>query len=335
MKTTRVRFVRRPFALLTVLGTLLLGGVCFARMSQALPGADGGAFLVTKFHGTDYLRSSFESAGKQFVTVRISGATVAASGQAAVDFRVEDRAGAPVAGITDAHFNIAKLSAPRDGEAFDRWVPYIYRLQTVTEMPGSDWPNPSGTEAYQGYREAAADGNFIDFGDGRYRYEFRTNLTSARAGTRAITYERNLTHRIAVMLGGQSGQSGDAVYDFVPDGSRVTKTRDIVQTAICQNCHGEFGLPGHDRERFQLGTCVTCHNPGQVDPHSGESLDMNVMIHKIHAGAHLDSIPGRDGIVFNNPSTPADESADNGRYAIWGDRNQKHTWWNIEVPGRH
>jgi predicted CXXCH cytochrome family protein len=59
---------------------------------------------------------------------------------------------------------------------------------------------------------------------------------------------------------------------------------------------------------------------------------MNVMIHKIHAGAHLDSIPGRDGIVFNNPSTPADESADNGRYAIWGDRNQKHTWWNIEYP---
>ena len=46
------------------------------------------------------------------------------------------------------------------------------------------------------------------------------------------------------MLGGQSGQSGDAVYDFVPDGSRVTKTRDIVQTAICQNCHGENGRSG-------------------------------------------------------------------------------------------
>lgn len=331
MKST-VRFVRKPFALSVVLGTVLFGGVCFARMAQAVPGSDRGAFLVTAFHGADYLRSSFESAGRHFVTIRITGATAGTNGRVTVDFRVENKAGAPVPGIKDAHFNIAKLSAPSDGEAFDRWVPYIYRLQTVTDVPGSDWPNPSGTSAYQGYREAAAEGRFADFGDGRYRYEFRTNLTSARAGTRAIPYERNLTHRIAVMLGGQSGQSGDAVYDFVPDGSRVTRSRDIVQTAMCQSCHGEFGLPGHDRERFQLTTCVTCHNPGQVDPHSGESLDMNVMVHKIHAGAHLDSIPGKDGIVFNNPTTPVDESADNGRYAIWGDGNQKHTWWNIEYP---
>ncbi len=324
--------MRRPFALLIALGTLLFGGVCFARMSQAVAGADGGAFLVTKFHGEDFLRASFDRAGKHFVTIRIASATAAAGGQVTVDFRVEDNAGAPVAGITDAYFNIAKLSAPLAGEAFDRWVPYIYRLQTVTDAPGSDWPNPSGTEAYQGYREAAADGNFIDFGDGRYRYEFRTNLTSARAGTRSITYDRSLTHRIAIMLGGLAGPTGDAIYDFVPDGSRVTQARDIVQTAVCQNCHGQFGLPGHDGERLQLGTCVTCHNPGQVDPHSGESLDMNVMIHKIHAGADLDSIPGRDGIVFDNPGTSVDESADNGRYAIWGDRNQKHTWWNVEYP---
>ena len=317
---------------MTVLGTLLLGGVCFARMSQALPQTGGGVFLVTSFHGAEYLRSSLDRAGKHFVTIHIADATATASGQVTVDFRVEDRAGAPVAGITDAHFNIAKLSLPREGEAFDRWVPYIYRLQTVTDAAGSDWPNPSGTAAYQADREAAAHGNLIDFGDGRYRYEFRTNLTSAMAGTRSISYDRNLTHRIAVMLGGPGAPTGDAVYDFVPDGSRATETRDIVQTATCQSCHGELGLPGHDGEGFQLGTCVTCHNPGQVDPHSGESLDMNVMIHKIHAGAHLDSIAGRDGVVFDNPGTAADEAADNGRYAIWGDRDQKHTWWNIEYP---
>ena len=87
--------------------------------------------------------------------------------------------------------------------------------------------------------------------------------------------------------------AGDAFHDFVPDGSDVTQTRDIIQTATCQTCqtcHGEYEFHGHEGERHQVQTCVTCHNPGQVDPHSGESLDMKVLVHKIHAGAELATI---------------------------------------------
>ena len=72
--------------------------------------------------------------------------------------------------------------------------------------------------------------------------------------------------------------------------------------------------------------------PGSVDANGGESLDFKVMIHKIHAGGELASLAGPDGIVWDNPATTADESADNGQYAIWGNRNTKHEWWKAEFP---
>jgi hypothetical protein len=56
------------------------------------------------------------------------------------------------------------------------------------------------------------------------------------------------------------------------------------------------------------------------------------MIHKIHAGGELASIPGADGKVWDDPATTTDESADNGEYAIWGNKNRKHTWWKVGFP---
>jgi predicted CXXCH cytochrome family protein len=77
---------------------------------------------------------------------------------------------------------------------------------------------------------------------------------------------------------------------------------------------------------------VTCHAAGSIDPNGGESLEFGVMIHKIHAGGELPSIAGADGIVWDNPATTVDESADNGQYAIWGYQNRKSTWWKAEFP---
>lgn len=103
----------------------------------------------------------------------------------------------------------------------------------------------------------------------------------------------------------------------------MTETRAIVQTAACKACHGEE-FHGHGGDRLTVENCATCHMPGMADANGGESLDLKVMIHKIHAGGELQSLPGADGIVWDNPATTADESADNGEYAIWGYRNTKH-----------
>ena len=120
-------------------------------------------------------------------------------------------------------------------------------------------------------------------------------------------------------------------FDFVPSGGAVTETRDIVQTSACQECHGS-GFAAHGGDRLQVGVCVTCHNQSTTDAQSGNTLDMKQLIHKIHAGGELQSKPGPDGILFDDPATPQDESADNGTYAIYGFNDAKNDWWKVEFP---
>ena len=53
-----------------------------------------------------------------------------------------------------------------------------------------------------------------------------------------VTYERGKKHRVSVMMGGHAGATATASFDFVPDGTTVTATRDIVRTEACKQCHG-------------------------------------------------------------------------------------------------
>ncbi|HEY5622160.1 MAG TPA: OmcA/MtrC family decaheme c-type cytochrome, partial [Gammaproteobacteria bacterium] len=321
-----------------LLGLLVVVGVAarvaLAQEARLRVANDQSDQAISNFHGMQYLlrNSEFFASGRFLVDATITSATADARGHVTVDFNVTDREGEPVTGLTDMAFNIAKLVPAGEGETASHWVPYVYRLQTVTGSAAGDWPNPDGTEAWQGYREPASEGRLTERGDGRYRYRFGINLRDASAGDRRIDYERGLTHRVTVMLAVDGGATGDGWYDFVPDGSDVIETRDITETATCQTCHGRNEFHGHDGERHQVQTCATCHTADLIDPHSGASLDLKVLIHQIHAGAELATIPGADGIVFDNPATAADESADNGRFAVWGDGDEMHTWWNVEFP---
>ncbi len=298
---------------------------------DGVDGVDGLGIQIADRHGTDMLLSTgaFAEAGKFFATATITSATADAGGTATVDFTVEDADGAPVIGVTGVDFNIVALAPAGGGESFNKWVPYIYRTQTVEGSADGDWPNPDGTIAYQGYRESG--GTFTDNGDGSYSYVFETNLSSVTVDGTPIAYDRSLTHRVNVMMGGSSGPTADALFDFVPDGSDVTETRNIVETAACLQCHG-VDFRGHGGDRLSVEGCVTCHLPGSWDPHGGETVDMKVMIHKIHAGHEVQSIAGADGIVWDDPATAGDESADNGEYAIWGYRDNKHEWWKVGFP---
>jgi predicted CXXCH cytochrome family protein len=59
---------------------------------------------------------------------------------------------------------------------------------------------------------------------------------------------------------------------------------------------------------------------------------MTVMTHKIHAGGALRTAAGPDGVIWDDPATEEDESADNVEYAIWGNSNSKHAWGKAEFP---
>jgi hypothetical protein len=297
---------------------------------------------IAQFHGQALVTALDEAQGapanpKFLAKLQVVGASVDPTGVASVVFTVKGKDGVtPFTTLTAPSAGIFKLAPAGNGRSFNRWVPYIYR---------------SGRTVNAGYRES--NGTFTNNGGGQYTYVFKTNLATAKflwdpsqvPGTTAgglVGYDPALTHRVSVYVGGHAGPTGEADFDFVPNGSAVTQTRNIVQTAACQKCHAANEFRGHGGDRVTVEGCNTCHSPdgwmvngavtdsllGYVTT-SVDSIAMQVMIHKIHAGRELQSAPGPDGVWFDDPATPANEAADNGTYRMG---SLSATWRSAAFP---
>ena len=79
----------------------------------------------------------------------------------------------------------------------------------------------------------------------------------------------------------------NVIYAFVPDGG-TPDVWEVSQTETCNRCHDPLALHGGPRQEYIL--CLMCHTPEAIDPESGESVDMKIMIHKIHMGENLPSV---------------------------------------------
>ncbi|MBW2500026.1 MAG: OmcA/MtrC family decaheme c-type cytochrome [Deltaproteobacteria bacterium] len=177
-----------------------------------------------------------------------------------IEFEVEDETGAGVGKLfaSDGRFAIARLQEGVDGDP-------------------SEWVNLGSPST-----ERFTSGLFENLGGGAYRY------TSVFDPTGAILDRDTL--RVAIQLSASDLPAENAWCDFDADlvsandcDSRTLLTRDIVQTADCNVCHGptsDTKLSFHGGGRTDVEYCVTCHNP------SGNT-DMTLLVHKIHAGAEL------------------------------------------------
>jgi len=112
---------------------------------------------------------------------------------------------------------------------------------------------------------------------GRYRYTFSTAWTIADPAQ---------LHTIALyatrVVSGYNFRAAASI-DLAPNGTPVTE-RQVVSDAACNACHGELTLHG---SRRGVKSCLICHNPGTIDPESGNDVDLATMVHKIHNGALL------------------------------------------------
>src|SRR5580700_11386835 len=163
---------------------------------------------------------------------------------------------------------------------------------------------PKGQEQYVAYTTEQATGAvlgtitrpFFELGGGpgtqvapgQYQYTFKAQ---APAGfdptvttTVAVDGNRDLT---SFNLG--TSYAG-TTFNFVPNGSAVTVTRDVIETSSCNTCHDQLAFHGGYAQGMQM--CVLCHQPQNADPVTGNSLDAKVFFHKIHMGSQLPTMLG-------------------------------------------
>jgi len=172
------------------------------------------------------------------------------------------------------------------------------RFAIAKLTPGINGVGTSGEPSFwtnyiksNGRPTAERSGRLVDNRDGSYAYTFSATVAASPV------YDASMTHRLTIQLSGTL--SGETVqtpigpappvnfsHDFVPAGGPVTASREIVDVASCNSCHGKLQVHG---ARFETKYCVMCHNPDLVD-RNGNSVDMKVFIHKIHYSANLPSV---------------------------------------------
>jgi OmcA/MtrC family decaheme c-type cytochrome len=231
--------------------------------------------------------------------ITISRAEIANDGTITATFKLTDPRGLPLdrTGVqTPGNVSVSFIAATIPAGQ-QHYRAYTTRTQT------SPITNLSAIQA-----TGENNGTFTAIGEGEYRYTFRTRAPANidRSATHAIgAYgSRNLSE---FDLG---TQYDDAVLNFVPNGNAVTQVRDIIRTETCNKCHTQLAFHGGSRRTMEL--CNLCHTPNtfgapandNIDPDTGNTIDMTAMTHKIHMGADLPSVQagGEYKIIGNQQS---------------------------------
>ncbi len=251
--------------------TFIFGASDLAAKSAAV---DGGNY--TTKDKEYYLTSDELYFIRPGLELEIIEAVIPADRQLEVTYRLTDPGGLPLdrsgvmtPGPVSTSFILAYI--PEGEEAY---LAYTSRIQTSPI---------TGDSAEQASTDSG--GSYTDLGDGTYMYKFATVLPD--------NYDTDATHSL-----GMYARRDLTEYDleryvtnelehWVPSGVSAPVARDIVKTETCNGrCHDPIAMHGGSRQKVEL--CILCHNPNQdIDPDTGNSVDMPLMIHKIHAGANL------------------------------------------------
>ncbi len=232
-----------------------------------------GAFLF-------YERSDArESTG---IVAQITAVSIGDDRLPVVTFTLADDQGHPLslADVSPPRFSLARLVVD---EATNQTH---YENYFLREVEGAEYTfegevhQPALANATQPTYEAG-EGTSSEVSPGEYTYTFAQALGDE--------YDPAATHLIGAQIVRVSpAAAANPVLVFVPDGSEPTVTRLISTADTCNSCHRGIGAHGGNRNDYEL--CITCHTPQNVDPETGNTPDMKVMVHKIHNGANLPSV---------------------------------------------
>ena len=209
------------------------------------------------------------------LTIKVQSASIAGDGTITATYTLSDPSGLPLdaAGVTTPGTISLSFLAANIPQGQEQYVSYITRSATGSVVPTTNQP------------AADSGGTTTQVAPGEYSYTFKTKAAGfdpTVTNTIGIYGSRNL----AVFNLGTNYAS--TTFNFVPNGSPVNTTRDVIRDASCNRCHDQ--LSAHGGSRRGMAVCVMCHTPQNVDPDTGNSLDLKVMAHKIHMGSSLPSV---------------------------------------------
>ena len=176
--------------------------------------------------------------------------------------------------ITPGTISVSFVIAVYDGETRN-YTAYTIRDQTspITGVTESQATSDQG-------------GSWTDHALGSASYRFGTALPADYALNKTHTLALYATRNLSEIL--DKNYYDNVVHDFRPDGGPLEEVWEGTYTETCNSCHDPLAIHGGSRQEVKL--CVTCHNPQSVDPDTGNTVDMKVMIHKIHMGEDLPSV---------------------------------------------
>jgi hypothetical protein len=251
---------------------LSLSTSSWASANSGVPGESSYTEVDKEFYLTEaeiaFIRPGLE--------LEVIDTVIPADLQPEVTFKITDPAGMPLdregvftPGPVSTSFILSFIPA---GE--EAYVAYTTRVQT----------SPEEVSAIQASTDSG--GAYTDMGDGVYMYKFATVVPAdydmSASHTMGMYARRDLTEWDL------DRYVANELDHFVPSGGDIDSPRDLVKTATCNSCHDPLAIHGGSRQ--EVGLCILCHNPTQsIDPDTGNSVDMPNMVHKIHAGAHLEN----------------------------------------------
>ena len=257
-----------------------LAPILLAASAVGLLGVSGGGSFTNhdKAFFVDANTADFVRPG---LVVKITGAQIGSDGVITVNYTVTDPKGIPldVTGLNSPGAVATSFVAAYIPKGGSNWLTMSTRAQK-SPITGNTANQP-----------AADSGGTVTPNGTAYIYKFNTRAPTGFDPSQTVRIgvyaSRNLTE---FDLG---TNYADDVFTFTPGGSAPVDTHDVVATTNCNRCHDP--LAAHGGSRRLVALCVLCHNPGgngvdTVDPDTGNSIDFQVMVHKIHAGPSLPSV---------------------------------------------
>ena len=230
---------------------------------------------------TPMLNGPTDALGPTGIVVKIQSAAIAKDGTITARATIVDSVGNPLDRLGEATPGTVSLSfiaayIPAGQSQYLAYTTSVANPTISNNPPQTQAANDSG-------------GTLTNNAIGDYTYTFKTkapaNFDATATHAIGVSAQRNLA---AYGTFDEWSETGNDVFTFVPNGAPVTVTRSVVSTNACNQCHDP--LYGHGGSRLEVELCILCHQPQTINTDTGLTMDMKVLIHKIHMGSSLPSV---------------------------------------------